>query len=54
MINYSIVHGGVDQDGNEIPPRFVQVAITKKCHQPSKIISIIAFGTEICRLGMCH
>ena len=22
MINYSIVHGGVDQDGNEIPPRF--------------------------------
>ena len=30
MINYSIVHGGVDQDGNEIPPRFVQVAITKE------------------------
>lgn len=30
MINYSIVHGGVDQEGNDIPPRFVQVAITKE------------------------
>ena len=30
MIYYNIVHGGVDADGKDLPPRYLQVVITKE------------------------
>ena len=36
MIFYNVVHGGTDEDGNELDPRWMSVAITRELSTPFK------------------